>query len=102
MSTLTEKQKADCLAYDPFAGDFGDQGDKPLIDKIVKTRKAGECNKCTQQIVPGTEIRSRTDRADGAIMSFRWCHDCCVAMATSWEDDGEAIEARHALRHAAQ
>jgi len=86
------------LAFDPFAGDFGDQGDKTLRDKIVTARKSGECTECQQPIHAGMRIRSRTDRMDETLMSYRWCQPCCEAMAISWKDDGEAIEARFRLR----
>lgn len=97
MTTLTDKQKAECLAYDPYAGDFGDPGDKKLRDKIVKARKSGDCNICGEQIVPGTEIRSLTEVFDGELGTTRFCHECCKAMALSSEDAGEAIEKRTAM-----
>lgn len=92
-------KEADVLDYDPFASDFGSPGDRTLRDKIVTARKAGECHDCAQTIQPGERIRSRTDVADGEIMSFRWCQACCEAMALWWTDDGDAMTARYAMRH---
>lgn len=90
----------DCLAADPFAGDFGQPGDRTLRDKIVTARKPGECQDCGETIQPGQRIRSRTDFFDGMVKSFRWCAKCCEAMALSWRDGGEAWQARIALRDA--
>lgn len=89
---------ADVLAYDPFDGDFGEPGDRTLLDKMAVARKSGPCHLCDGEIVPGERVRRRTDIADGEMMSFRWCNACCVAMAQSWKDDGMALEARAALR----
>ena len=90
--------ECDCLAADPFEGDFGNSNDRTLKDKIVTARRSGKCHCCGQQITPGTRIRSRADIFDGTLFSFRWCTECCVAMAKSWEDGGESWEGRYALR----
>ena len=87
----------DCLACDPFEGDFGEPGDRTLKDKIITARKAGPCHLCGQEIQPGERVRSRADIFDGELMSFRWCNLCCVAMGKSWTDSGEALEQRAAL-----
>lgn len=87
------------LAHDPFAGDFGDQGDRTLSDKIVTARKGGICHDCAEEIEPGTRIRARTDVVDGAIMRFRWCEACCTAMAVYGETP-ELLEARISSGHA--
>lgn len=95
MKTLDE---ADVLAYDPFDGDFGEPGDRTLLDKMATARKSGPCHLCDGEIVPGERVRRRTDIADGEMMSFRWCNACCVAMAKSEADGADAVEARAALR----
>lgn len=84
-----------CLAYDPFAGDFGSPGDRLLADKIVVAAKAHEhCHSCDGPIAKGERHRSRREIVDGEMMAHRFCGLCCAAMAISWDDDGEAIEAR--------
>lgn len=70
-----------CMADDPFAGDFGDAGDRVLLDKMVTARKGGECSACGQNAEPGTRNRVRSEVYDGELMSFRWCERCCFAMA---------------------
>lgn len=56
-------------------------------------------------ITPGTESYERRLCAealesllaavfDGTLMSYRWCSECCAAMAASWTDDGRAWEDR--------
>lgn len=92
-----EFNQEDCLACDPFEGDFGEPGDRTLKDKIIKVRKPGPCHLCDQEIKKKELARSRTDIFDGELMSFRWCSLCCEAMALSWTDNGDAYEARAAL-----
>jgi hypothetical protein len=77
----------DALAYDPFQGDFGSQGDRVLTDRIVKASKPHECSHCNGPIQRGEHHRSRTDIADGDLMSWRWCAACCAAMVA--EMDGQ-------------
>lgn len=88
--------EGDCLALDPFEGDFGTPGDRVLSDRIVKAAKPhlGICHDCAGDIQRGERHRSRVDIADGEFFTFRWCGECCVAMAKSWEDDGRAMEER--------
>lgn len=107
--TMIKKQKyipmvfdePECLAYNPFEGDFGEPGDRTLKDKIVTARKPGPCHICGSEIKPGERVRSRVDVCGGELMSFRWCQECCVAMASSWDDHGRGIEKRYSLRRTA-
>lgn len=91
--------ESECLATDPFEGDYGDAGDRTLRDKMVTARKGGICHDCAGEIEPGTRVRSRADIFDGEMMSFRWCETCCRAQALSWEDEGKAWEARISIGH---
>lgn len=86
----------DCLALNPFEGDFGDGRDRTLSDRIVKAGKdhIGVCHDCAGDVIKGERHRSRVDIADGSFFTFRWCGECCAAMASSWEDDGKAMEER--------
>lgn len=95
MRDLTEAQRRDCLAYDPFEGE--DDGARTLADKFVRTRKVAVCQECAGNIPVGSEVRSMTEVCDGEIGTFRWCPECCAAMAASWEDGGESLEARVSL-----
>lgn len=94
---VSDFDEPDCLACDPFEGDFGEPGDRTLKDKIATARKPGPCHLCGLEIQKGERIRTRTDIFEGEIMSFRWCSKCCVAMAKSWTDNGYAYEKRAAL-----
>ncbi len=85
--------EADVMAVDPFA-DCRDLDNRILFDKMVTARKARLCCDCAQPIEPGTRIRSRSDVYDGKVKSIAWCTECCEAMALSWTDNGEAMEAR--------
>lgn len=86
----------ECLAVNPFEGDFGD-GEVCLENKIVTARKARPCHLCGETIEPGTMIRVMAEAWDGKIHRYAWCNKCCVAMAKSWEDDGEELQARSDL-----
>lgn len=97
---MTDDEKT--LAFDPFQGDFGSQDDRVLKNKMGNARKAGECHDCAQQIKPGELVRLMTARFDGELMSYRWCALCCAAMAKYEDDNGEAYQARCALRSAAR
>jgi hypothetical protein len=96
---MVERWERECLATDPFAGDFGEVGDKTLRDKMVTARKGGICHDCCGEITPGSRVRSRADIFDGELMHFRWCEPCCRAQALSWTDDGKAWEARITTGH---
>lgn len=90
--------EAEALQYDPFAGDFGEVGDRWLRNKMVTARKAGPCHECLGQIKPGERIRSLVALFSREVMSYRFCNACCHAMAACWTDNGKALEARWALR----
>lgn len=75
------------LMFDPFDGDFGDQGDRILSDKMVTGRKAHTCSNCDGPIAVGERHRSRSGIVDGDIMSHRWCAICCGLMARIMCDD---------------
>lgn len=94
------------LDYDPFQGDFGDQGDRTLSDRMVMARGTYKCSHCRGPILIGEEHRSRSDIADGEFMSWRWCAACCAAMVAEMygEDEDEAtypFEARARLHEGA-
>ena len=70
----------DCLADDPFAGDFG-YGEIAISDKMVTNRKGGTCHCCAGPCEKGTRNRVLTERGDGGLITYRWCQVCCFAMA---------------------
>ena len=93
--------KCSPLNYDPFDGDFGDQGDKILSDKIVTAKWTHKCFHCGEVISIGESHRSRVDIIDGSIVTYRWCAKCCAAMIVDMEDKtgmGEAMENRHGFK----
>lgn len=96
-SMLTEDQKKDCLDCNPFEGDFGEQSDRVLSDKIVIARKQVTCGCCFETIQIGSNARKLSAVFDGNLMSYAWCETCCKAMADSWEDEGIAWEHRCSL-----
>lgn len=100
--------EADALAYDPFYGDETDIAE--LSDKIVTAAKDHpHCQICHGQIAKGERHRAKVERNDEEhkIMTFRFCGECCAAMAVVHADydytsnpDGfpdDAINARQAL-----
>jgi hypothetical protein len=82
------------LDFDPFEGDFGDQGDRCLSDAMVTARKAHACSHCRGPIAAGETYRSRSDIADGGLMRWKWCALCCTAMVEQMAalDDDERDE----------
>jgi hypothetical protein len=82
----------DCLDFDPFEGDFGDQGDKTFKDKIVKGRKEKACFHCEKKILVGEIHRNRIDLSGGEILTFRWCNECCDLMRKIATQNGSECE----------
>ncbi|MFA6132628.1 MAG: hypothetical protein WC869_01275 [Phycisphaerae bacterium] len=97
---MTKFNEARCLAVDPFDGDFGSPGDRIFRNVIVTSRKALTCSCCNQLSVPGTRVRVIVALFDGDLHRYRYCAECCSAMAKSWTDRGKAWEARIAIREA--
>lgn len=69
------------LAFDPFEGDFGSPDDRVFANKMVTARKLGPCSNCGAEIQPTERVRRQTSKFDGELMTHRWCHLCCDAMA---------------------
>ena len=67
--TFSEK---DCLACNPFEGDYGEVTDRKLKDKIVTARKSRECSLCLTLIEPGERIRVMVEIASGEFFSHAW------------------------------
>ena len=85
---------SDILSYDPFQGDFGDQGDYIFKDRLVIARKQFQCVHCCGTILPRQLNRYLVARFDGQMRTYRWCSTCCDAMAQSLHDGGTSIDAR--------
>lgn len=96
--TATVFNEDDCLSVDPFAGNFGD-GEIVLSDKIVRAAKTHPvcCNICGGDVQKGARHRALVEAYAGKVMTFRFCPECCLAMATANDDDGRAWEARVGL-----
>ena len=99
------------LDYDPFEGDFGEPGDNVFSDRLVLSRKTYECFHCSGVIAVGEKHRSRYEKRDGEMRSFRWCRKCCEAMvaeliAEESDDDPDEpadrfpFECRHGIAKA--
>lgn len=80
MKTKPFRWEGRCLSDDPFAGDFGD-GEVQISDKMVTNRKGGECHHCAGECVTGTRNRVIVERDDDGLHSYRFCQQCCFAMA---------------------
>lgn len=90
--------EAECLKYYPFEGDFGSPGDRILSDRIVTTRKPAQCHMCLNPAEPGSRSRVLKAIYDGELRTYRWCSDCCAAMARVWDFDGDPFEERMRVR----
>lgn len=80
------------LEFDPFEGDFGDQGDKVFKNRMVVARKEGPCAHCEMQIKKGERVRSQSSKFDGQLMTHRWCALCCEAMALYFDERDDEEE----------
>ena len=100
---MTPEQERDCLALNPFEGDR-DVTYRVLRDGFVRARNRGKCMTCLGPVAPGTRVRARVEIFEGKVHTFRFCEECCAAMAASWGDEGRAWLARSELgsRRAAQ
>lgn len=90
-----KENEEDILCYNPFDGDFGSPGDRILKDRLVVANKEHVCFLCKKEIKKGSINRVRADISDGEFMHFRWCQECCGAMAMSWTDNGKSLEDRY-------
>lgn len=90
--------EAQCLAYDPFAGDR-DSDARMLRDVFVNCRKPHACTICMGGIPARSRVRARTElsREERKTMTFYFCELCCAAMAHVNNDDGKWIEERTAI-----
>lgn len=92
----------DCLRYDPFAGDIVHAGEAVCFgDRIVTVRKNHWCHMCGCGIGKGTKTRLAVWLWMGEVVTYRWCEECCVAMARDVAVDGCGFTAkRYQLRPA--
>lgn len=87
------------LHYDPFAGDEGYDGDRCLRDGMVRTRATHWCHMCDCGIYRGELTRCAVWIFAGEIVTYRWCSECCEAMAkTVATDDTRYVDQRYRLR----
>lgn len=81
----------DVLDIDMFEGDFGDQGDTCLMDKLVIAKKdhIGGCSECGGDCLKGSvnRVMKWAFAVDG-FMSYRYCEKCMKAMIDEYNDDG--------------
>lgn len=89
------------LFFDPFAGDFGEPGDRTLSNRMVVGRKAHECHHCGGPIAVGERHRHQVEVFDGGIIAARWCAACCSAMVAEANADADAEEAIFAFEERA-
>lgn len=90
-----EEYRDRVLEFDPFEGDFGDQGDLVLSDKVVKVRKERTCSHCGSLVKIGEYARSMSAKFDGELMSYTWCTECINLMhsiVVSEESDDEEYD----------
>jgi hypothetical protein len=83
------------LGYGVWGDDDSDY--RVLRNAMVVVRKGHTCDLCFGSIPVGARVRAQTEVCDGACKTFRFCPDCCSAMAIRHDDDGETIEARYEL-----
>jgi hypothetical protein len=83
-----------------FDGDFGEQGDTELSNKIVKGRKEYECFICKNCINKGEFHRVTTWKFYNELLTYRCCNTCCLAMIKSINcdyDEDDPIDLRYKI-----
>jgi hypothetical protein len=67
------------LQFDPWCGDESDV--TTLSDRMVVTRVKSVCAICFENILPRDRVRTKVEKWDGKMKTFRFCVNCCAAMA---------------------
>ena len=88
----TEDFERDVLDFDPFEGDFGEQGDTVITNKMVNAAKEHKCCHCKCTITKGERHRCQTGKYDGELMTHRWCAACCQLMACIAASDDQSSD----------
>lgn len=84
---MSLKEEFSPLQYDPFEGDFGDQGDRVFSDALVNARKQHICSHCCGPIALGEQYRRRREKSDGEMRTWKWCAACCIAMVEEMRNE---------------
>lgn len=86
-----------CLRFDPWSGDY--TAYRVMSDKIVVAAKPHTgCHVCDGGIKQGERHRVLVEIVEGeGLQTYRFCGECCAAMAQSDDDEGRAIESRTML-----
>lgn len=96
--------EAAVLRYSLFQDDFGEPGDRILSDKMVTARKEHTCSECLSPVHPGKRYRYHVGVYNGDLNHYRFCFDCCAAMAQAFDvrDDADShpMEKRMDVRRA--
>lgn len=104
MTQGTVFDEAGALRYPLFQDDFGEPGDKALSDRIMTCRQTASCCECLGPIETGTRYRKHVGVYGGAMREYKFCAECCAAMAKTFSDgddrDYDAMAERSALRAA--
>ena len=91
----------EALHYPLFADDFGNPSDVVLSDKIVTARNGHICTECLSLIAVGVRHRVHRGIYDGAVRMYRFCPDCCAAMAAVFNGKPDAMGERWVVRQQA-
>lgn len=96
--TRSEEWVARVLAYDPFAGDFGNGDDRTITDcVVVARRRCGPCRECGGPIAKGETIRVIKKVDSEGFFGGRICGACCDCLGM--EDELAGFEALTARMH---
>jgi hypothetical protein len=78
---VSETQAIDAmiLSFNPWCGDESDV--TTLSDRMVVTRVSSTCAICFGKILPADRVRTKVEKMDGKVKTFRFCVECCAAMA---------------------
>ena len=88
-------QFSEALDIDMFEGDFGDQGDTCLVNKLVIAKKdhIGGCSECGGDCLKGSVNRvMKWSFSQARFMSYRYCESCMNEMMKELTEDEDCEE----------
>lgn len=96
----SDHEKLEMLSWYPFEGDFGEQGDLSLSDKIVRAKTEHECGVCLETIHKNDDYRKLVMIWAGEGLNvYKFCLNCCRAAVEDFQNHNtDKFEARLKIR----
>lgn len=90
--TLTAADERSVLNFDPWGE--RDATHVTLRSGFVNVRKTHQCDICFGPIAAKERVWAKTETDDGQVKTFRFCAECCYAIAHRFDElDGDDLDA---------